>query len=363
MARQEHHASARIAGESANDMSIAASQSTTIRLGTRGSLLARTQSQLVADALQEAHPGWRVELKIVKTTGDQILDRPLHDIGGKGLFTRELEQALLHGDIDFAVHSFKDVPTTMPLVAQENLIVAAVPARADPRDVLISRVAITIDELPQGARIGTGSLRRRCQLLDRRPDLLIEPIRGNVDTRLRKLREGAMDAVILAFAGLKRANLFDPSIMNVIPDDLLLPAPGQGALALQCRRDDSRTRALLMSLNDEFTALCVRAERALVGNLRGDCLSPIAALATIESGRLRLRGTIGARHGAPPVLRASAEENLDDPESVARDLFEQLEKSGVMNLLHGQDSTECATNSEVPKRSPSSGTPEEPRTK
>ncbi len=208
-------------------MSIAASQSTTIRLGTRGSLLARTQSQLVADALQAAHRGLGVNLKIVKTTGDQIIDRPLHEVGGKGLFTKELELALLAGEIDFAVHSFKDMPVTMPLVAQEDLIVAAVPIRADPRDVLISRAARTIDELPAGARVGTGSLRRRCQLLDRRADLQIEAVRGNIDTRLRKLREGDFDAVILAFAGLMRAGLFDQSMMFMIPEDVLLPAPGQ----------------------------------------------------------------------------------------------------------------------------------------
>lgn len=320
-------------------MSIAASQSTSIRLGTRGSLLARTQSQLVADALQAAHRGLSVDLKIVKTTGDQIIDRPLHEVGGKGLFTKELELALLAGEIDFAVHSFKDMPVTMPLVAQEDLIVAAVPTRADPRDVLISQVARTIDELPNSARVGTGSLRRRCQLLDRRPDLRIESIRGNIDTRLRKLRDGEFDAVILASAGLARTNLFDPSVMSLIPEEALLPAPGQGALALQCRRDDSRSRELLVSLNEETTSLCVRAERALVNDLHGDCLSPIAALATIDNSRLRLRGTIGARHGAPPVLRGEADGDHKSPEVVARDLFDQLEKAGVMNLLHDRISS------------------------
>ena len=164
---------------------------------------------------------------VIKTSGDQIQDKPLADIGGKGLFTKELEQALLEGRVDFAVHSFKDVPVTMPLVDQTGLIIAAVPRREVPFDALISLTAKSIDELPKGARIGTGSLRRRAQLLERRPDLLVENIRGNIDTRITKLKRGEFDAVVLAIAGLKRSNLFDPAIMTPLPD--LLPAAGQGA--------------------------------------------------------------------------------------------------------------------------------------
>src|SRR3954469_3456163 len=175
-----------------------------LRLGTRGSLLARSQSQMIADELMRLHPGLRVELIIIKTSGDQVQDKPLADIGGKGLFTKELEQALLDRHVDFAVHSFKDVPVTMPLVDQADLIIAAVPKREVPFDALISLKAKSIADLPQGAKIGTGSLRRRAQLLELRPDLVIENIRGNVDTRVRKMKSGEFDAVILAVAGLRR---------------------------------------------------------------------------------------------------------------------------------------------------------------
>src|SRR5690348_12396223 len=216
-----------------------------LRLGTRGSLLARSQSGLIAAELEKRHPGLRVELIILKTTGDVITEKPLHEFGGKGLFTKELEQALLAGQIDLAVHSFKDVPVTMPLVEQEDLVIAAVPAREDPRDVLVSLDARSIDQLKKSARVGTGSLRRRCQLLDRRADLEIVPIRGNIDTRIRKLREGQFDAVILAAAGLSRGGLFDPAIMTAIEIEDCVPAAGQGALAIQCRASDERTRGLI----------------------------------------------------------------------------------------------------------------------
>ncbi len=195
-----------------------------LRLGTRGSLLARTQSGLVARMLESAHPGLRVELIIFKTSGDQITERPLHEFGGKGLFTRELEQALLDSQIDFAVHSFKDMPTTMPLVDGTNLIVAAVPGREDPRDVLVSDRPMSLADLPPGATIGTGSLRRRCQILASRPDVTVEAIRGNVDTRLRKRREGKFDAVVLAMAGIRRVGLYDADTMMPIDAQTLLPA-------------------------------------------------------------------------------------------------------------------------------------------
>lgn len=313
-----------------------------LRLGTRGSLLARTQSRLVADAVEAAHPGVRVELVPIKTTGDRITDQPLHAFGGKGLFTKELEQALLDGDVDFAVHSFKDVPVTMPLVDQSNLIIAAVPAREDVRDVLIAGQSMRLEALPARARVGTGSLRRRCQALHARPDLVVEPIRGNIDTRLRKLREGAYDAILLAMAGVRRAGLFDPATMSPVDARDMLPAPGQGALALQCRRDDGRTREVLAALNDPPTADCVAAERELVWLLGGDCHSPIAALA--ESlppegpgvKRMRLTAAVGARDGDPPVLRAVADVPIGetpDPAPLARMVFEDLRAQGVEALL------------------------------
>src|SRR4051812_11250569 len=211
-------------------MSSNAKSSSVLRLGARGSMLSRMQSQRVADALEKRHPGLEIELVLCKTTGDVIVDKPLHDAGGKGLFTKELEQALLAGEVDLAVHSYKDVPVTMPLVegSQERLVIAAVPKREDPRDVLVSSKAKRLGELPQGARVGTGSLRRGSQIRTLRPDLQIELIRGNIDTRLRKLRAGQFDAIILAYAGLKRTALFDDQDMSVIEPDEMLPAAGQG---------------------------------------------------------------------------------------------------------------------------------------
>lgn len=311
------------------------SPSNVLRLGTRGSLLARTQSRIVADQLAALHPGLRVELVTIRTSGDRITERPLHEFGGKGLFTKELEQALLAGDVDFAVHSYKDVPVTMPLVEQSGLVVAAVPAREDPADVLVSTVAKCIEDLPRGAVVGTGSLRRRCQLLGMRPDLRVEGVRGNIDTRLQKLREGQFDAIVLAAAGLRRAGLFDDASMFPIDADALLPAPGQGALALQCRRDDGRTRGLLGALDDPVSATCVAAEREVVAALRGDCHSPIAAHATVGGNRLRLRVAVGARDGRPPVVRAEADGAAADPGDAVREVLAVLREWGVDALLHG----------------------------
>ncbi|MGE5612349.1 MAG: hydroxymethylbilane synthase [Bacillota bacterium] len=308
---------------------------TVLRLGTRGSLLARVQSQMVADELERRHPGLRVELCIFKTSGDQIADRPLHEVGGKGLFTKELEQALLNNRVDMAVHSFKDVPVTMPLVEQEDLIVAAVPPREDPRDVLICLDAQRIQDLPQGAKVGTGSLRRRAQLLALRPDLQIEGIRGNIDTRVRKLRSREFDAVILALAGLKRSGLFDAALMHPIPPADFLPAAGQGALALQCRREDQRTRNLLAAVHHEPSAVAVRMEREVVRRLEGDCFSPIAAFATIANNAIELRVAVGKRGGELPVLHASANGDLAQPDAVVEKVLAILSGQQIRTHLHG----------------------------
>jgi hydroxymethylbilane synthase len=290
------------------------------------------QSQWVADALEKAHPNLKVELIVIKTTGDRITDRPLHEAGGKGLFTKELEQALLAGEVDLAVHSYKDVPVTMPLVEQANLIIAAVPPREDPRDVLVSPTAKSIAELPQNARVGTGSLRRRCQLLARRPDLNIELIRGNIDTRLRKLRDKQFDAILLAAAGLRRSALFDAHDMTPLDPDIMLPAAGQGALALQCRRDDATTRHLLTALHNPNDAACVDLERALVQALNGDCHSPIAALATQTNNQFTLKAAIGKQDGHPPVIQATA--THDTPAAVLQSVLKTLEDQNVRPLLH-----------------------------
>lgn len=314
-----------------------ASPTSVLRLGARGSMLSKMQSQTVADAIEKQHPQVKVELVLIKTSGDRITDRPLYAEGGKGLFTREIERALLANEIDFAVHSYKDVPVTMPLVEQSNLVIAAVPPREDPRDVLVSTKAKQIAELPQNAKVGTGSLRRRCQLLALRPDLQIELIRGNIDTRLRKLRAGDFDAILLAYAGLRRSALFDGQDMTAIELSDLLPAAGQGALAIQCRRDDATTRELLSTLHSSDDALCVDLERALVKALEGNCHSPIAALASLKEETLELSAAVGAHNGDPPVLRAAAQGAKNNSDAVLRSVLSSLETQGVRKILHPQN--------------------------
>ena len=308
---------------------------TTLKLGARGSMLSRLQSGQVAEQLQKLRPDVTVTLTIIKTSGDTIQDRPLHEFGGKGLFTKELEQALLAGEVDFAVHSFKDVPVTMPLVAQDDLIIAAVPEREDPRDVLASTKGRTVMDLPRGAKVGTGSLRRQAQLLALRPDLEVVQIRGNVDTRLRKLREGEYDGVILAMAGLKRSGLYDHKFMTPIPVEALLPSAGQGALALQCRKNDAATRAILALMNHEATASCVELERAVVRRLQGDCHSPIAALAELQGECVRLRAAVAGRDGKPPILRAESAVNANRASRAVDQVMTDLEAHGAAKLLHG----------------------------
>ena len=264
-----------------------------LRLATRGSALALTQSRQVADALVSLHDGLRIELITITTTGDRVQDRPLHEIGGKGLFTKEVELALLAGEADFAVHSFKDVPVTMPLVAraEAELVVAAVPRREDAGDALVTPDGRGVSDLRRGATVGTTSLRRRAQLLALRPDLKIVPLRGNVDTRLARVTAGDFDATVLAVAGLKRLGRWDDATMRPLDLDAMLPAAGQGALALQCRCEDDGTRRMLAALDDEPTRRCVAAERALVLALHGDCTSPIGAYAVpLGQAAVRLRG-------------------------------------------------------------------------
>jgi hydroxymethylbilane synthase len=283
--------------------------------------------------LERRHPGLTVEVSVIRTSGDRITDRPLYEYGGKGLFTKELEQALLEGSIDFAVHSFKDVPVTMPLVDQAGLCIAAVPQREDVRDVLVCAAAQSIAHLPRGARVGTGSLRRRAQLLALRTDLVVEPIRGNIDTRLRKCRDGEYGAVILAMAGLKRAALFDSGIMHGIDTAQMLPSPGQGALALQCRVQDQATLSLLVALNDPVTETCVSLEREVVRLLEGDCHSPIAALAEPHGTGLLLRTVVARRDGSPPVIAASASGERAECDLLPQRVFNQLTQQGVRTLL------------------------------
>jgi hydroxymethylbilane synthase len=281
-------------------------------------MLARQQSQQVADRLVQLHPWLRVELITIETTGDRVTDRPLHDLGGKGLFTKELQLALLAGEIDIAVHSMKDVPVTMPLVDDTPLVIAGIPARADPRDALVVRADLRDATLQELARIGTTSLRRCAQVLALHPDAQIQPLRGNIDTRLRKLRDGEFDAILLAVAGLQRAGLWDETCMKPLAIEQLTPAPAQGALGLECRRADARALEVLVSLDDADTRRCIAVERQAVRLLNGDCHSPIGAHATHVDGMVTLHLAVAESGGRLPVRRAIARGRADDDTLPAR---------------------------------------------
>jgi hydroxymethylbilane synthase len=282
---------------------------TRLILATRRSALALAQSRAFARALAGVVPGLAVEELHVVTSGDRIQDRPLADIGGKGLFVKEIEEALLDGRAHIAVHSFKDVPAELA----PGLVIACVPVREDPRDVFISRNGAPLAELPHGARVGTSSLRRAIALKQRRPDLEIVPLRGNVDTRLRKMVEGHIDAVVLAFAGLRRLGL-EARVTEVLEPDMMLPAIGQGALAIECRAEDLETRALLELMHDEETALRVAAERGVLIRIGGDCKTPVAAHATREGNAMWIRALLAETDGSR--LRAR-ERRVPWPESAA----------------------------------------------
>jgi len=270
-------------------------QSSVVRIGTRGSPLALAQAGMVRARLAAAHglPAEAIELKIIRTTGDAIQDRPLAEVGGKGLFTKEIEEALIAGMIDLAVHSAKDLPTVLP----PGLLITAVLPREDPRDVFISRKAKTLRELPLGAKVGTASLRRQAQVKRLRPDLDVVSFRGNVETRLRKLDEGVVDATLLALAGLKRLGLAEAATA-VLDTDEFLPAVGQGIIALEARADDARMRALLDRINALDDAIALAAERAFLLVLDGSCRTPIAGHATVQGGRLHFRGLIAKPDGS-----------------------------------------------------------------
>jgi hydroxymethylbilane synthase len=272
----------------------------TLRLGTRGSLLAVTQSRWVAAEIHRVRPDVRVELVVIKTTGDVVQNRPLHDMGGKGLFTKEIELALLDGSVDLAVHSYKDVPVTEPLIDESGLVIAAVPKREDPRDVLVAGGAM-LSQLKPGATVGTGSLRRQCLLKTARPDLEMRPLRGNVDTRLRRQCDGDFDAVILAAAGLIRAGLFDSSTMIPLPVEQFVPSAGQGALAVQCRALDGRTRDVLRPMDDSGTRRCVDLEREVIAALDADCKSPVGVHARVTDRGIEITAAVADNGGGLPV--------------------------------------------------------------
>ena len=271
-----------------------------LRIGTRGSPMALIQTARVRDRLIEAHPGLgaagAIEIVTIRTTGDRVQDRRLAEIGGKGLFSKEIEEALLAGAVDLAVHSLKDMETWLP----DGLEIACVLARDDPRDVLLSANGASLTALPKGAKVGTASLRRQAQLLHLRPDLSVLPIRGNVNTRIDKLMAGEFDAIVLALCGLERLGKAGLAT-EILPPEVMLPAVGQGALAIECRAGDDALRQLLDPLHDPGTAACVGAERAMLAALDGSCRTPIAGLAERDGDRLTLEGLLLKPDGSSEV--------------------------------------------------------------
>lgn len=302
-------------------------EQTSIRIGARGSSLSLRQVDLVADLLRAAHPGLSVEVTVIATKGDRIADAPLPSIGGKGLFTEEIEFALLEGRIDLAVHSLKDLPTT----EADGIMIGAVPTRASASDVLIARTGLRLADLPHGARIGTSSTRRASQLKRFRADFEPASIRGNVETRIRKSNDPAngYDAIVLAAAGIERLGLGD-RVIDVLPFDVMLPAPGQGALAVQCRRDEQIER-LLAAIGDPQTTFAVTAERAFLEGLGGGCSAPIAALGVFSDRQLLLSGRVLTDDGSQSLDVAMREEcvNVDQARQLGAKLAEMAIEHGL----------------------------------
>lgn len=296
-------------------------------IGTRGSKLALWQAEHVAGRLRAAFPDREVRLETIRTTGDKILDVPLAQVGGKALFVKEIEEALQDGRVDLAVHSMKDVPTDLP----PGLIMAAVAEREDPLDVLISRAGGRLADLPRGARVGTSSLRRQAQLLHHRPDLTIVSLRGNLDTRIRKLQTEGLDAIVVAAAGVKRLGLTH-LISESLPAEVLLPAIGQGALGLEIRAGDPAATAVVMTLDHPDTHRAVRAERAMLSRLEGGCQVPIAAHAEVEGEALRLRGLVASLDGKT-LVRGEGRGPMNDPERLGVSLAEELLRRGAADIL------------------------------
>jgi hydroxymethylbilane synthase len=293
-----------------------------LRLGTRGSALALAQARKVAAAIETAQrwpDGW-VQIVEITTTGDKVQDRPLAELGGKALWTKELDRALLAEEVDFCVHSMKDVESVRP----KEIHIAAVRPRGDVRDRIIG--AESIDALKKGATVGTSSPRRTAQLLRLRPDLKIVPLRGNVETRLAKVEAGEVDATLLAAAGLKR---LDISAGTAIPTEIILPAPGQAVIGMECRSNDTRTQTVLTSVNNQITYDCVMVERAFTRALGATCASPVAAFCVLEDGDLRIRGQLFSEDGSELIEDRAVFDcgDLKTPESLARDLLAKAPES------------------------------------
>jgi len=290
-------------------------------VGTRGSKLALTQTKWVISELQKHHPEIEFEIQIIKTTGDKVQDKPLDKIGEKGLFTKEIEDKLLSKEIDLAVHSMKDMPSMIPA----GLKFSYVPKREDARDVLILKQGYdSLETLPHGARIGTGSKRRKYQLLKHRPDLKIEPIRGNIDTRIRKMQEEGLDGIVLAAAGLHRLGLQEV-ISCYLPIDVMLPSPAQGALALEVRAEDSQTEELLKPLHDTITEIQIKAERAFLDTIKGGCHMPVGAYCIIQEDNALLHVLFGDEEGKKLVYM-SMEGKISETEKMGHDIANKMLK-------------------------------------
>ena len=300
---------------------------TSLKIGTRGSKLALWQADWVKDALEKAHPGLAVERVIIKTRGDKIQDVPLAKVGGKGLFVKEIEEALLDGRVDLAVHSMKDMPGDIP----PGLCIGPVPEREMPMDVLISGKGQKLAELDKGATIGTSSLRRAAQLLHLRPDMRIVPLRGNLDTRLRKLDEGRMDAIVLAAAGVRRLGLA-ARITEYLEPDRMLPAVAQGALCIEIRESDPETENLVSILNHPETRTVVLGERAFLHRLGGSCQIPVAGYGSLEDGYFSLQGLVANLDGTQ-VLRADAAGPANEARNVGIELAEKILTMGADRIL------------------------------
>jgi hydroxymethylbilane synthase len=308
-------------------MSAATPTSSTLVIASRESALALWQARSIQARLQELYPQSKVTIRGMTTQGDRILDRALDKIGGKGLFVKELEDALAAGTADIAVHSMKDVPMDLP----PGFAIAAITERADPRDAFVSNEYAGFAALPAGSRVGTSSLRRESQIRARFPQLTVEPLRGNVQTRLKKLDDGQYAAIVLAAAGLKRLGLAD-RITAILTPEQSLPAPGQGALGIECRAERADLLALMRALHDPATDACVRAERALSRALAGNCQLPLGAFGELEGGRLRLRGFVASKDGKE-FVRAELTADARDPEALGTELAARLRAQGATEIL------------------------------
>ena len=304
-------------------------QKKTLRIGTRGSQLALWQANWVKSELEKRHPGLEVTLTIIKTMGDKILDVPLAMVGGKGLFVKEIEEAMLRGEVDIAVHSMKDVPTVFP----KELALRCITEREDPRDIIILKSGFaSFRDLPQGARIGTSSLRRKAQLLHLRPDFRMVDIRGNVETRIRKLNEDDLDGVVLAAAGMNRLG-FAGQISEYLSTEISLPAIGQGALGLESRIDDDETNALIDFFNHPQTAWAVKGERAFLRRLEGGCQVPIAAFGEVSGDRLTLTGLVSSVDGTQ-FLKKTVDVSVNEAEGAGTSLADDLLIQGAGKILN-----------------------------